>query len=115
MKNENFVLLESIVGASSNLNDLVEYAKDSIVSKTLLDKKSGTITIFAFDAGQGLSEHSAPFDAIVQVIDGETELTIGGESVHAQSGQIVIMPANVPHAVKAPKRFKMLLTMLSAR
>jgi quercetin dioxygenase-like cupin family protein len=73
------------------------------------------MTLFAFDQGQSLSEHSAPFDAVVQVLDGEAELLIGGSSVPAKAGQMVIMPADVPHAVKAPQRFKMLLTMLKAR
>jgi quercetin dioxygenase-like cupin family protein len=91
---------------------LVAYADGSIVSRTLAENDAGTITLFAFDAGQGLSEHTTPFDALVHVLDGQVELTIGGESVPASAGQIVLMPANVPHAVKAAKRFKMLLTML---
>ena len=95
-----------------NLKDYVEYAKDSIVSKTLIEKKGGTITLFAFDQGQGLSEHSAPFDAIVQILDGEGELTIGGNIVIAKAGETVIMPANVPHAVNANKPFKMQLIMI---
>jgi quercetin dioxygenase-like cupin family protein len=94
------------------LAGLVEYAEGSIVSRTLVDGDAGTLTLFAFDAGQGLSEHSAPFDAIVQVLDGEAELTIGGQGVRAAAGELVRMPANVPHAVKATRRFKMLLTML---
>ncbi|KAF5420257.1 MAG: Cupin domain protein [Candidatus Methanocomedens sp.] len=96
------------------LADSIEYSTDSVVSRTLIENKAGTITLFAFDAGQGLSEHSAPFDAVVQVLDGEAELTIGGETVNATSGQMVVMPANVPHAVQARQRFKMLLTMLRA-
>ena len=96
------------------LAGLVDYAAGSIVSRTLAENEAGTITLFAFDAGQGLSEHSAPFDAIVQVLDGQAELTIGGEPVTATAGQVVLMPANVPHAVKATERFKMLLTMLRA-
>ena len=92
----------------------IEYSTDSVVSRTLIENKAGTITLFAFDAGQGLSEHSAPFDAVVQVLDGEAELTIGGEKVNTYSGQMVVMPANVPHAVQARQRFKMLLTMLRA-
>jgi len=94
--------------------DAVQYAPGSIVSRTIAENDTGTLTLFAFDAGQGLSEHSAPFDAIVQVLDGEVELTIGGEVVRAAAGQLVVMPANVPHAVKAPVQFKMLLTMLRA-
>jgi len=83
-----------------------------VVSKTLLDKKTGTLTLFAFDAGQGLSEHTAPFDATVQILDGEAELTIGGEPVIAKTGQLVIMPAGIPHSVRAQQRFKMLLIMI---
>ena len=90
----------------------VDYAAGSVVSKTLVDKKAGTLTLFAFDQGQGLSEHTAPFDAIVQVLDGAAELVIGGTSVPARTGEMVIMPANVPHSVRAVQRFKMLLTMI---
>ncbi len=77
-----------------------------------MDKKVGTITLFAFDRGQGLSEHSAPFDAVVQVIEGEAEIVIGGEVHRVRGGEIIIMPADVPHAVKAPEMFKMLLVMI---
>jgi quercetin dioxygenase-like cupin family protein len=94
------------------LADLVQYAEGSIVSRALVQKSVGSLTLFAFDAGQELSEHSAPFDAFVQVLDGETELVIGGKSVPAKAGQLVMMPANVPHAVKANQRFKMLLSMI---
>ena len=90
----------------------VQYSSDSIVSKTLVDKPSGTVTLFAFDAGQSLSEHTAPYDAMVTVLDGRAELTIGGQAVTASTGQMVIMPANVPHAVKAVDAFKMLLVMI---
>jgi len=95
-----------------NLTKLLDYAEGSIVSRTIAEKDGGTITLVAFDAGQGLSEHSAPFDAIMQMLDGEAELTIGGKTVRAQAGQAVVMPANVPHAVRATQRAKMLLTML---
>lgn len=94
------------------LTGLVEYADGSIVSRTLAETGGGTMTLFAFDAGQSLSEHSTPFDAAVQVLDGQVELTIGGNAVTAGAGQLVVMPANIPHAVKATQRFKMLLTML---
>ena len=97
------------------LTGLVDYAEGAIVSRTLAENEAGTVTLFAFDAEQGLGEHSAPFDAIVQVLDGQAELTIGGEAVRATAGQMVVMPANVPHAVKAVTRFKMLLTMLRAK
>lgn len=98
--------------AVMDLAGLVDYAPGAIVSRTLAEGGSGTLTLFAFDAGQKLSEHSAPFDAFVQVLDGRAELTIGGKPVTAAAGQLVLMPANVPHAVLAGQRFKMLLTML---
>ncbi|MDK1030862.1 MAG: cupin domain-containing protein [Planctomycetia bacterium] len=97
---------------AADLLGLVQYAEAAVVSRTIVENNAGTLTLFAFDAGQGLSEHSAPFDAVVQILDGEAELTIGGAPVRAVAGQLVIMPANVPHSLKATKRFKMLLTML---
>lgn len=97
---------------AQGLADLVKYAKGSIVSRALVQKKVGSLTLFAFDAGQELSEHTAPYDAFVQVLDGEAELVIGGKPVAATAGQIVLMPADVPHAVKANVRFKMLLSMI---
>ena len=96
------------------LKDYIEYSSGSVVSKTLKQNSAGTITLFAFDAGQELSEHSAPFDAVVQVIDGEGHFIIGGEDHHLTEGQLIIMPANVPHAVRAEQRFEMLLSMLRA-
>lgn len=98
-----------------DLATLVDYAPGAIVSRTLAENKAGSLTLFAFDAGQGLSEHSAPYDAVVQILDGNADLVIGGKTVHAAAGQLVVMPADVPHAVKAPGRFKMLLTMLRAK
>lgn len=103
---------EDIKGRAIDLVEYVEYSDGSIVSKTLLSKKVGTVTLFAFDAGQSLSEHTAPFDALVEVLDGVALLSIGGKDVKANKGQIVIMPANVPHAVTSQQRFKMLLTMV---
>jgi quercetin dioxygenase-like cupin family protein len=97
-----------------NLKDYIEYSTGSVVSRTLKENRAGTITLFAFDAGQGLSEHSAPFDAVVQVIDGEGRFIIGGEEHNLKAGQLIIMPASVPHAVRAKQKFKMLLTMLRA-
>ena len=102
-------------GEAIDLASLVDYASDSIVSRQLAKNDAGTLTLFAFDAGQGLSEHSAPFDAVVQILDGEAELIIGGKTVPAKAGQLVVMPADVPHAVKATQRFKMLLTMFRAK
>ena len=100
------------LGQSRELSGLVQYVSGSIVSKSIMDRKVGTITLFAFDKGQGLSEHRSPFDAVVQVVEGEAELTIGGEAVKVTGGQIVIMPAGVAHSVKAAEKFKMLLTMI---
>ena len=99
-------------GKAIDLVGDVQYADGSIVSKTLLDKKTGTLTLFAFDAGQNLSEHTSPYDATVQILDGEAELHIGDKTLPAKAGQIVIMPADVPHAVYARQRFKMLLIMI---
>jgi quercetin dioxygenase-like cupin family protein len=95
-----------------NLAERVEYQKDAVVSKTIIDKKTGTVTLFAFDQGQGLSEHTAPFDAMVQVLDGEVEIRIAGNPHRVKAGQMIIMPANEPHALKAVASFKMLLTMI---
>ena len=100
------------VAEAFELQTQVQYGDGAVVSRTLIKRPTGTLTLFAFDKGQELSEHTAPFDATVQILDGEAELTIGGKPVHAAQGQTVIMPANIPHAVKAVKRFKMLLTMI---
>ena len=96
------------------LADRVQYAPKSIVSSALADTKVGTLTIFAFDAGQRLSTHSAPFDAIVQIVDGEAHITVGDCPHTVKTGEMLIMPANVPHAVEAAVPFKMLLTMFKA-
>jgi len=90
----------------------IGYADGAIVSKTLLNKPNGTLTLFAFDAGQGLSEHTSPYDATVQILEGEGELTIDGQPMVAKAGELVIMPANIPHDVQARQRFKMLLIMI---
>lgn len=104
----------SLIGQALSLDELVAYQTDSVVSKTLIDKKIGTITLFSFDAGQGLSEHTAPYDAFIQVVDGEAEVTIEDDIHTVKAGQMIIMPANKPHAVKAVKPFKMLLVMIRA-
>ena len=96
----------------SSLVDMVSYQDGAVVSRTLIDKKTGTVTLFAFGEGQGLSEHTAPFDALVQVLDGEAEITIAGKPHHLDAGEIIVMPATVPHALKAARRFKMMLTMI---
>lgn len=97
-----------------NLLDLLQYQDSSIVSRVLLKNKGGTVTLFAFDAGEGLSEHTAPFDALVVVTDGEAEVQIAGESFRVRQGETIILPANRPHAVKATTNFKMLLIMIRA-
>lgn len=94
------------------LTELVTYQDGSVVSKTLIDKKTGTVTLFAFAQGQGLSEHTAPFDAMVCVLDGTADVTIAGEDLRVGSGEMIIMPANVPHALHARVPFKMMLTMI---
>lgn len=94
------------------LADLASYQKGSIVSREIIRKSTGTVTIFAFDKGQGLSEHIAPFDALVNILDGEAEVTISGNAYHLLQGQMVILPANEPHALKALSQFKMLLVMI---
>ncbi len=109
---EESKILEACLGQSQGLAGLVEYSDDSVVSKTLVHKSVGTITLFAFDKGQRLSEHTSPYDAVVQVVDGTGEVTIGGRDIAVSCGQIIVMPANVPHAVNAREKFKMLLTMI---
>jgi quercetin dioxygenase-like cupin family protein len=94
------------------LAELISYQDGSVVSRTLMKRNGGTVTLFAFDKGQSLSEHTAPFDALVQVLDGEAELVIGGKSIRTGAGLTILMPANIPHAVHAPHRFKMLLVMI---
>jgi len=103
-----------ITGKALTMADMVAYQDGSVVSKTLIDKKIGTLTLFSFGAGQGLSEHTAPYDAFVQVVDGEAEITIDGEAQTVKAGQMIIMPANHPHALQAVKPFKMLLVMIRA-
>ncbi|MDZ7859519.1 MAG: cupin domain-containing protein [Candidatus Krumholzibacteriota bacterium] len=98
-----------------SLVDMVDYQKEAVVSKTIIEKKAGTVTLFAFDQGQGLSEHTAPFDALVQVLDGEVEIRISGKSYNLKQGEIIIMPANEPHSLSAVKSFRMLLTMIRSK
>jgi quercetin dioxygenase-like cupin family protein len=103
-----------IMGHALELATVIAYQEGSVVSRTLIDKGIGTITVFAFDEGQGLSEHTAPFDAFVQIVDGESEITISGTVHHVKAGEFIIMPANKPHALKGKGRFKMLLVMIRA-
>ncbi len=97
---------------ATKLFDLVDYQDGSVVSREIIKKETGTVTLFAFDEGQGLSEHTAPFDALVYLLDGEAEIVISGKPLRLKEGEIVIMPANQPHALKAIKKFKMILTMI---
>jgi quercetin dioxygenase-like cupin family protein len=101
-----------LLSKKTYLLDLAEYQKDSIVSKIILDKNNGSITFFAFDEKQGLSEHTAPFDAMVYVVDGEVDITISRKSSRLKVGDMIILPANKPHALKAIKKFKMILIMI---
>lgn len=94
------------------LVDLIGYQKAAVVSRTIIDKKTGTVTLFAFDEGQGLSEHTTPFDALVYCLDGEAEVVISGKAFRLRGGEMLIMPANKPHALKAVKQFKMILIMI---
>ena len=104
--------VQPIAATAVRLASVVNYQKGSVVSRTIIDKKSGTVTLFAFDKGQGLSEHTAPFDALVVVLDGEVEIVIAGKPLRAQHGEMVLMPANKPHALNAVTRFKMMLVMI---
>ena len=99
-------------GVALTARDQIQFSKDSIVSKTLVNKRAGTITLFAFDKDQSLSEHTAPYDAFVAVLEGIGEFSIAGKAMRVKAGQFIIMPARIPHAVQAPRRFKMLLTMI---
>ncbi len=103
---------EEYLSKAMDVDGIIEYQDDTIVSKELVKHDTGTITLFAVDEGQGISEHSAPFDAIVQIIDGEAVITIGGEDHTVKKDQMIIMPADIPHALKANKKFKMMLTMI---
>ncbi|MEM2134167.1 MAG: cupin domain-containing protein [Candidatus Jordarchaeaceae archaeon] len=101
-----------LVAQAVRLKDLIDYQYEAVVSRTIIDKKAGTVTLFSFDEGQGLSEHTAPFDALVQILEGEAEITISGKPLHVKEDEMVIMPANQPHALRALSKFKMLLTMI---
>jgi quercetin dioxygenase-like cupin family protein len=95
-------------------NESIEYASGSVVSKTIVKKPAGNITLFAFDKGEGLAEHSSPHEAVVQMLDGSAEIAIGGTPFNLQAGQNIILPANIPHALKATEKFKMMLTMIKS-
>jgi quercetin dioxygenase-like cupin family protein len=100
------------MGVVQNLDKMVDYQEGSVVSRTLIKKEKGTVTLFAFDRGQGLSEHTAPFDAMVSVLEGRAMVTISGSSSILGAGEMIIMPANEPHALKAVESFKMMLIMI---
>ena len=104
--------MDDLKGKAINISGLAEYQEESVVSREIIRKEVGTVSIFAFDKGQGLSEHSAPYDAMVQIVDGEAEITISGELNIVKKGELIIMPANEPHALAAVKPFKMVLTMI---
>jgi len=103
---------ESLVGRVVRLADLLAYQDGAIVSRTIVDRKAGTVTLFAFDTGQGLSEHTAPFDALVYLLDGEMEVVISGKTLRVGAGEMLIMPANEPHALRAVDKSKMILVMI---
>ena len=104
--------MTNLIGQAQELAGLVNYQDGAVVSKEIIKKKEGTVTVFAFDEGQGLSEHTAPFDALVYVVDGKVEITIDGKPSRLKAGDMIIMPANKPHALKAIERFKMMLVMI---
>jgi quercetin dioxygenase-like cupin family protein len=103
---------ETLLATVSKMDALTGYQQGSVVSRAIIDKNVGTVTLFAFAAGQGLSEHSAPYDALVYILDGEADITIGGKLLHLKTGEMTIMPANDPHALKANQQFKMMLVMI---
>ncbi len=106
--------VNDLIGKAKEMEILVDYQKDSVVSKAIIDKKQGIVTLFAFDEGQGLSEHTAPFDAIAYIVDGAAEITIDGSLNLVNRGELIIMPADKPHSLKARERFKMLLIMIKS-
>src|ERR1035437_3337577 len=114
MSNEKQTVIDSLSGQANNLESLIEYQKGSVVSKTIIGKKTGTVTLFAFDKEQGLSEHTAPYDAIVYCVDGEAQITIDSKEIVVKKGEMVILPATKPHSVKALSQYKMLLVMIKS-
>ena len=104
----------NIMGEVGSLVSLIDYQDGSVVSKEVIKKEKGSVTLFAFDKGQGLSEHTAPFDALVYIFDGKAEISIAGKQYNLKAGETIIMPANKPHSLKAIDRFKMLLVMIKA-
>lgn len=107
-ENKNFV------AQAASLISLIDYQEGSVVSRAIIDKEAGTVTLFAFDQGEGLSEHTAPYDALVCIVDGEAQVIISGKPVRLKKGELTVMPANEPHALSAVTKFKMLLVMIRA-
>jgi quercetin dioxygenase-like cupin family protein len=103
---------KDLLGKVADIARMLEYQEGAVVSRTIMDKSTGTVTLFSFEKGQGLSEHTAPFDALVHVLDGEAVVTINGVDHRLKVGEAIIMPANDPHALKAEERFKMMLVMI---
>jgi len=114
VKNKNPENVKTFIAQVVNLTDLINYQAGSVVSRTIIDKEEGTVTLFAFDESQGLSEHTVPYDALVYILDGEADVVISGKPVRLKKGEFTIMPANEPHALSAVTRFKMLLTMIKS-
>lgn len=111
-RNKASANMEKLTARPTKLTDLVDYQEGSVVSRTIIRQNTGTVTLFAFDEGQELSEHTAPYEAMVYLLDGEAEITIASKPLILKEGEMVIMPANQPHALKAVKKFKMILTMI---
>ena len=106
--------MDNLKAKAINIGNLIDYQEGSVVSREIIKKETGTVTIFAFDKGEGLSEHSAPFDAMVQIIEGEALITIDGVENTVKAGEMIIMPADIPHALHAVENYKMILTMIKS-
>ena len=111
-ENKNGKRLEKLVAAPAMLVGLIDYQEGAVVSRIVIGKTTGTVTLFAFDEGQSLSEHTTPYDALVYALEGETEIAVSGQPHRLQAGETIILPANQPHSVKAVRKFKMLLIMI---
>jgi quercetin dioxygenase-like cupin family protein len=114
MSEKKQTINENFIAQANNLENLIDYQTDSVVSKTIIGKKAGTVTMFAFDKDQSLSEHTAPYDAMVYMVDGEAQITISGKATIVKKGEMVILPANEPHALEALSKYKMLLIMIKS-
>lgn len=112
MENKNSGRAGKLCAKSASLMDLIEYQEGAVVSRALIDRKAGTVTLFAFDEGQGLSEHTAPYDALVYLLEGETDIGIFGKRLRLRKGDVTMLPANRPHTLTAVTKFKMVLTMI---